>query len=300
MRIFDKARRMGVIAGHTFTQLVRMKVFYFLAVFAAVILASNLIDLPQHITPEAAGTQVLQSIRGWSVGTMTLFSVVLAVTATALLLPKDVEDRTLYTILSKPVPRFDYLAGKLLGVLALIFVSLVLMDAMMCGVLHLRAASVAAEQVDYARVQGATAAAQAGLSREVLAQGVTWELHAAVLVVFLRTLVIASFAMLVSTFSTSTLFTIIVSFTVYFLGYFQADAREYFLHSGAGTSALGQLGSLLFSLLLPDFSMFNVIDALVEGKTASAGALAHLAGISVFYALTYLLASRLVFAKKEF
>ena len=35
-------------------------------------------------------------------------------------LPRDMEDRTLYTILSKPVPRFEYLIGKLLGVLLLI------------------------------------------------------------------------------------------------------------------------------------------------------------------------------------
>jgi len=39
---FLRARRIGVIARHAFTQLVRMKVFYFLAVFAVILLASNL------------------------------------------------------------------------------------------------------------------------------------------------------------------------------------------------------------------------------------------------------------------
>ena len=62
--------------------------------------------------------------------------------ATALLLPKDVEDRTLYTILAKPVPRFDYLAGKLLGVLLLVFVSLALMDVLMTAVLQIRTSMV--------------------------------------------------------------------------------------------------------------------------------------------------------------
>ncbi|MEI6656600.1 MAG: hypothetical protein WCP45_17690, partial [Verrucomicrobiota bacterium] len=47
--------RIGVIAMHAFTQLVRMKVFYFLAVFAAITIGSNFFDLPQHAGPEAAG-----------------------------------------------------------------------------------------------------------------------------------------------------------------------------------------------------------------------------------------------------
>ena len=106
--------RTSVIARHAFTQLVRMKVFYFLAFFAVILIASNFFNLPQHEGPESAGVNILRSIKSWSLGAMTLFSVVLSIVATALLLPKDVEDRTLYTILAKPVPRLDYLAGKLL------------------------------------------------------------------------------------------------------------------------------------------------------------------------------------------
>ena len=59
--------------------------------------------------------QVLKDV---SLGAMSIFTWLLAVLATAMLLPKDIEDRTLYTILAKPVPRFEYLLGKLLGVLA--------------------------------------------------------------------------------------------------------------------------------------------------------------------------------------
>ncbi len=69
--------RILVIARHAFTQLVRMKVFYFLAVFAVIAIGSNFFDLPQHEGPEAVGVNVLRSIKSWSLGTMTLFSVVL-------------------------------------------------------------------------------------------------------------------------------------------------------------------------------------------------------------------------------
>ncbi len=40
--------RTWVIARHAFTQLVRMKVFYFLAFFAVILIASNFFNLPQH------------------------------------------------------------------------------------------------------------------------------------------------------------------------------------------------------------------------------------------------------------
>ena len=164
---------------------------------------------------------------------MTLFSVVLSVVATALLLPKDVEDRTLYTILAKPVPRFDYLAGKLLGVLLLVFVSLALMDVLMTVVLQIRTSMVVAQQETMATAMGYTAGCHRlaargnpGQRAELVAAGrgasrcscgrPSWP----------------RWRLLISTFSTSTLFTTIVSFLIYFIGHFQADARDFYLQAG--------------------------------------------------------------------
>ena len=121
-------RRIGVIAMHTFTQLVRMKVFYFLGIFALILVASNLLKIETITRPNLEGMEMLRSIRSSSLAVMTIFSIVFGVSATALLLPKDIEDRTLYTILAKPVPRLDYLVGKLAGVLLLLFVSLLVME----------------------------------------------------------------------------------------------------------------------------------------------------------------------------
>lgn len=293
--------RILVIARHTFTQLVRMKVFYFLAVFAVIAIASNFFDLPQHEGPEAVGVNVLRSIKSWSLGTMTLFSVVLSIVATALLLPKDVEDRTLYTILAKPVPRLDYLAGKLLGVMLLVFVSLALMDVLMTAVLQIRTSYVWNEQLELVTQRGWSQDAIDSLKQETFANGPTWSLQGAVLAVFLRASVMASLALLISTFSTSTLFTTIISFLVYFIGHFQADAREAFLHAGeAGQTLLSRGASLMFSLLLPDFQNFNVIDAVIEGQVMPLAVLGKLAMIGGYYAVFYTMASWYVFSDKEF
>ncbi len=293
--------RILTICTHTFTQLVRMKVFYFMGIFAVIAIASNFFDLPQHEGPEAVGANVLRSIKSWSLGAMTLFSVVLSVVATALLLPKDVEDRTLYTILAKPVPRFDYLAGKLSGVLLLVFVSLALMDVLMTVVLQIRTGMVVEQQAAMAQALGWSKDAIDSLRAETLANGPNASLQGAVFAVFLRASIMASLALLISTFSTSTLFTTIVSFLIYFIGHFQADARDVYLHAGqAGEGVFARLASLLLSLVLPDFQLFNVIDAVIEGQTLPLLAVGKLALVGLYYALFFTFASWFIFADKEF
>ena len=293
--------RIAVIAKHTFTQLVRMKVFYFLAVFAVILIASNFFDLPQHEGPESAGINVLRSIKSWSLGTMTLFSVVLSIVATALLLPKDVEDRTLYTILAKPVPRIDYLAGKLLGVLLLVFVSLALMDGLMTVVLQIRTSMVLTDQMAAAAARGWPPEVIQSLRAEIQANGPSWSLQGAVVAVFLRASIMASLALLISTFSTSTLFTTIISFLIYFIGHFQADARSVYLQAGqAGEGMLARFGSLVLSLLLPDFQNFNVIDAVIEGQTMPGLMLGKLTLIALYYGIFFTITSWFFFARKEF
>ncbi|MCU0753377.1 MAG: hypothetical protein MUF86_03140 [Akkermansiaceae bacterium] len=297
----SNASRILTIATHTFTQLVRMKVFYFMGIFAVIAIASNFFDLPQHEGPESVGASVLRSIKSWSLGAMTLFSVVLSIVATALLLPKDVEDRTLYTILAKPVPRIDYLAGKLLGVLLLVFVSLALMDLLMVAVLQIRTTMVVAQQAEMAKAMGWPQDAIDSLRADTLASGPNAALQGAVLAVFLRAVIMASLALLISTFSSSTLFTTIVSFLVYFIGHFQADARDIYLHSGqAGEGLFARLASLLLSLVLPDFQLFNVIDAVIEGQALPLLTMGKLALVSLYYALFFTIASWFVFSDKEF
>ncbi len=291
-------RRIGVIATHTFTQLVRMKVFYFLAIFAVIVLGSNLFNIQGIGRPDVQGMDVLRMIRSWSLGTMTLFSVVLGVVATALLLPKDVEDRTLYTILAKPVPRLDYLVGKLAGVLMLIFFSLLVMDLLMTGVLTVRTHMVVAEQME--RVASWPQAERDALRAEILQQGPTWSLHGAALAVFMRSAVIASTALLLSTFSTSTLFTTISCFLIYFIGNFQADARDMYLSGSEGIGTGGRIAGLAVAVVFPDFQLFNVIDAVIEGAVLPASQLGMLGGITLFYVVLHTFVSWLVFAGKEF
>ena len=105
-RAFSFAR-VAALTGNTFTELVRLKVFYFLLIFALLLIGSSV------FMAQLSFQQEFQVLKDVSLGAMSIFTSLLAIVATAQLIPRDVEERTIYTILAKPVPRYEYLAGKL-------------------------------------------------------------------------------------------------------------------------------------------------------------------------------------------
>src|SRR2546423_14929723 len=77
-----------------------------------------------------------------SLGAISMFTSLLAIVATARMLPRDIEDRTVYTILAKPVPRFEYVVGKIAGVLLLLAISTLVMIGAFLAVLYMREQAV--------------------------------------------------------------------------------------------------------------------------------------------------------------
>lgn len=293
-------KRTIVIAANTFTQLVRMKVFYFLAAFALILIGANFFQLPFSEGPDSSAEQALTQLKSWSMGAMTLFSTIFAIVGTSLLLPRDVEDRTLYTILAKPVPRLDYLAGKLLGILFLIFTSLVIMDILTVGVLQFRLSGLVAEQTQRLTTLGVDPADIKTVTDQLAVQGPTWVMQAGILAIFLKATVISAVALMISTFSTSTLFTVVMSSLVYFIGHVQADAREFYSQQTEGVTWLSKGFAGLISLVFPDFQLYNVIDSAINGLAITGEIMLKLGGITLLYAAIYTVVSWFIFADKEF
>src|SRR5947208_8423152 len=124
--------RIGAITVNTLTELTRLKVFYFLLVFALLLIGSSM------FMAQLTFQQEFQILKDVSLGAMSIFTSLLAIVATARLIPQDIEDRTIYTILAKPVPRLEYLLGKIAGVLLLLALSMIIMSALFLVVLNVR------------------------------------------------------------------------------------------------------------------------------------------------------------------
>src|SRR5690242_18581680 len=119
-RAFSPARLLA-IATNTLIDLARQKVFYVLLLFALVLIGSSV------FMARFSFQQEFQILKDVSLGAMSIFTSLLAIVATARLIPQDIEDRTVYTILAKPVPRYEYILGKLCGVLFLLVISIAVM-----------------------------------------------------------------------------------------------------------------------------------------------------------------------------
>tara|TARA_B000000565_G_scaffold255862_1_gene238433 strand:+ start:4253 stop:5179 length:927 start_codon:yes stop_codon:yes gene_type:complete len=290
-KVFSLSRVLA-IALNTFTQLVRMKVFYFLLIFSVLIIGANLLFL--NFTFE----QELKILQDVSFGAMTLFASIFSIVGTALLIPKDIEDRTLYTILTKPVPRFEYLIGKLLGILFLVAVSLVLMSILFFAVLYMRQHGILAEETNQFRGQP-TPEQLSSLKESIFSQGLRLELINGVIAVFLKASVAAAIALVVSTFASSTLFTIIVSLVIYFIGHAQSMALDYYFPEGDMHGALQRFIAGIVAIIFPNLQMFNVVDGIVSGQSVPVNVMFRLTGLTGFYLCIYSFVSWILFAKKE-
>jgi hypothetical protein len=279
--------RISAIASNTLLELVRLKVFYFMLIFALVIIGLS------FFLVRLSFQEQFQMLKDMALGAMTIFTWLLAVLSTAMLLPKDIEDRTLYTILAKPVPRFEYLLGKLLGVLLLLFIAISLMSALFVAVL-------------YAKEQSAIAAVSRTAAPDVLAAEIqsihahafTWSLLPGIVFIYLEAALCAALTLLISTFASSSIFTIMVSVVIFIIGNVQPIAREYALASH-GVSAATKVWLALVSLLIPDVTAFSLVDDIAAGTAISIVLFLKIAGLGGIYITVYFLVSYFVFSIKE-
>ena len=282
--------RVAAITGNTLTELTRLKLFYVVLLFALLLIGSSL------FLARLTFQQEFQVLKDIGLGSMSIFSSLLAVVATARLIPQDVDDRTIYTILAKPVPRFEYLLGKLLGVLLLLAISLAIMGAFFFFVLHFREHGVLRETAH--QMAGASPDQLSEALRAVSASAFNANLFAAIAIIYLKSCLLASLTLFVSTFATTTIFTIIVMAFVYLIGHLQAIAREYWLQTNTA-GGLTKLFLGLVALVFPDLQLFNLTDDIVAGNVIPLALFANTATVGLFHTGFYLLLAWAVFFRKE-
>jgi len=283
-------RRTTAIAAVTWTELVRLKVFYFLVIFALLIIGNS------FFLARFSFEEEFQMLKDIALGAMSIFSSLLAILATATLLPKDMEDRTIYTILAKPVSRVEYLLGKLAGVFLLLTLAVLLMGAVFAVVLTLRTQTLlhqaSVEMAGLPAVELQTALEKirsAGRDPNLLAGGA---------VILVKSWLLAAMTMFISTFATSTIFTTITAFAVYFIGHLQATAREYW-QAADGTGFFSKSALAVVALIFPDLQAFNLVDDIVTGAAIPPAIFWKTLALGAGYIAVYTALAAAVFHHKE-
>ena len=282
--------RLGAITTNTLTELTRLKVFYFLLIFALLLIGSSI------FLARVTFQQEFQILKDVSLGAMSIFTSLLAIVATARLIPQDVEDRTIYTILAKPVPRFEYVVGKLAGVLLLLAISTVVMSAMFLIVIYSREQTIIHETTR--QMSGAPRAQIDDALRAIRTSAFNIDLLPGIIVIYLKACLLAALTLFVSTFATTNIFTVVVMVFIYFIGHLQATARQYWLQEHAATWTT-RIFLALVALIFPDLQTFNLVDDIVAGAAIPLAVFGKTALLGIFYTTIYALLAAWVFYGKE-
>ena len=281
--------RIQAIGRNTFTELVRQKVFYFLLIFGLIVIGNS------AFLAKFSFQEEFQMLKDVSLGAMSVFLSLLAILATATLLPRDLEDRTIFTILSKPVPRYEYLLGKLLGVVILLTASTLVMGLLFLGVLFLRENMALAEtRLSLGGSPQELAAALAEIKKATF----SWDLIPAMAILLVKGILLASLTLLVSTFATSGIFAILISASAYFIGHLQVTAREYWMN-GMGIHWWTRIFTAFVALLFPDLQAFNLSDDIVAGIALPLGLFFQTVVLGVVYTAVYYAIACFVFESRE-
>src|SRR5881394_2954821 len=114
-------RRVAAIARNAFREAVRDRVLYNLVVFALLVIAGAI------FLGELSGGQEAKILVDLGLSAILLFGVLIAIFVGVGLVYKELERRTLYAILSKPIGRGEFLLGKYLGLSLTLLVNVVVM-----------------------------------------------------------------------------------------------------------------------------------------------------------------------------
>jgi len=286
-RVGFSLNRVGVIGVNTLTEAIRQKVFIFLLLVGLVFIGSA-IFFSQYSLGEQ---EQLKVIKDTCLGIISVISTLIAIVGTAQLLPSEVENRTIYTILAKPVRRFEFLLGKFYGSVLLLVLSMVAMSLMFGAVLWIKEQSMIRELSQTYLGETHAAAEQANQQiQQVRVAVLDVNLVKAIMADLVKAILVVAVTLLVSTFSTSLVFNVAVPFMIYMAGMLRGTAVEMW-----GTHRL----AMAVLAIVPDFGLFSLADDINLGNLVP---WAHVDQVIVYglaRTVVIVVAAHLIFSRRE-
>ncbi|HTJ77578.1 MAG TPA: ABC transporter permease subunit [Rariglobus sp.] len=253
-------QRLLVVAGNTFLEAVRQKLFGLL-----LLLSVGLVVSAQLFREFNFGSSELKFISDFGFGALVFFGSTLTITATAQLFFSEIENRTALTILAKPIWRTEFIFGKFLGVFAVVGAFCMVTILLLAALLFSRETSLMMahpEAFEHGRI--------IHYGDVFIAGGLQW----------LKFGVLAALTLVVATYSNTNLFTVIMGFFVLVVCHLQYLARDAYQHVG---SLPLQAGVRLLGLVFPNFQLFNVTDRVGAGVGLDYVVVLHVAGYALIY-----------------
>ena len=241
-----------------FKEALRSKTLQALFIFAIILIASSRLFSFFTLGEE------MKIIKDIGLASISLFGMLIALITGSGQIPHEIESKTIYTILSNPVERREFILGKFLGVVFVVLFTSVVMIGIFYIVLFFKERAI-----DLALFKG-------------------------ILLILLQVILLGSIAFFFSTFLPSAV-NIVCCIIVYIAGHLNS-----LLFAGIENIAFpANFLMRLLSILLPHLENFNVSDSLVLGKKLSSGYLGIVFAYGLIYIIIILLLTHLSFQRKE-
>ena len=254
--------RIASVAYNTFREAVRDRVLYNLVFFALLLVGSSLLFGQISIDIERI---VLVNL---GLAAVSIFGVVIAIFIGIGLVSKEIEKRTLYTVLSRPVARWEFIVGKFFGLGGTLVVNTFFMAVgFFLALLYLQH-----------RFTGPDA-----------------YLLVALYFIVLEFLIITALALFFSSFS-SPLLSAVFSFCVFIIGTFAEDLRG-FAAMATGVTRWLATGA---AYLVPNLAPLNVISAVAHQQPVAGALILHNTLYALLYAGVAVCGAVLVFERRNF
>jgi ABC-type transport system involved in multi-copper enzyme maturation permease subunit len=263
----------AAIAVNVFRESVRDKVLYNLVLFAILMMGAS------YLLGQLTAGQDVKIIKDLGLSAMSLFGLFIAVFIGIGLVSKEVERRSVYSLIPKPIHRYHLVLGKYAGLTLTLVVNILIMTLAFYAVLLYTAWGV--DPI----VQGAWDA-----------PALDPALLKAIGLILIELLLVTAIALFFSTFSTPIL-SAALTFGFFIVGHFSTDLRNFDQVVDSPTAV--RLARGLY-WVLPNLGQFDVKSQVVHGQPVPIGYMALSAGYAALYTAMLLTVAVSVFARRDF
>ncbi len=252
-------RQTSSIANNTFKEAVRSRIFYILLAFAICLL------LFSYVMGFLAVGLLKRVILDTGLATISYFSAMTAIFVGIGLIYQEVDKKTIYNVLSKPLSRHTFLVGRYIGLMAVLLVNLVIMVLVLSGVL-------------------------------LFVGGFTVRIFEASFYVYLQLMIITAVALFFSSI-TSPVISALCTVAFYLIGY-TSSALPTLLAPDVSSQAAKRFILLLYHLL-PDLNILNINNLVVYNLPVADGFLTRAVIYTGMMVLVLLIAAGLIFRRRN-
>jgi len=266
-------RVIRTVAVNVFRESVRDRVPYNLVLFAVLLIASS------YLIGQLTAGQDVKIIKDLGLAATSVFGLFISIFIGIGLVSKEVERRSIYALLSKPVSRAQFVAGKYAGLVLTLAVNVTVMTVALYIILAYM-------------VWTEPPTIRAGWD----APGTDPALLKAIFLIFIELMLVTAIALFFSTFSTPIL-SAALTFGFYVAGHFNADLKNFDRVVDSKAAALLARGVYH---VLPDLSAFDVKTEVVHGLPVTVGYMASTAAYGLAYVTGLLLIATFIFSRRDF